>query len=309
MGDSLTFGQMNLQMLNIGIGHLRTYFIYLVVFIAFGGASSNLLAQDKPAYVIYRANGKKVSYRKMLKKISGSDVVLFGEFHDNPICHWLQYEMAVDLLQTKALLLGAEMIEADKQEILDQYLIGTIDDDGFQSGAGLWVNYETDYAPLVELARDSMIPFFATNVPRRYATMVFQGDFAALDTLSDLERRWIAPLPILFDSELKTYREILDMMDDHGSPLLVKAQALKDATMAHFILKNWLPGHIFLHFNGTYHSDEYEGILWYLRQENSTLKYATISTVLQEDNRELLPENKGKADFILCVDQDMTVTH
>ncbi|MEM9824671.1 MAG: ChaN family lipoprotein, partial [Bacteroidota bacterium] len=105
------------------------------------------------------------------------------------------------------------------------------------------------------------------------------------------------------------YKNILTMMGDHGSPELVKAQAIKDATMAHFILKNFQPGNTFLHFNGAYHSDFFEGILWYLKQEESALNYLTITTVSQKDIHRLNQENKGRADFIICVDEDMTTTY
>ena len=39
------------------------------------------------------------------------------------------------------------------------------------------------------------------------------------------------------------------------------------------------------------------------------LKIATITTVSQKDIRHLLKENKSKADFIICVDEDMTTTY
>ena len=99
------------------------------------------------------------------------------------------------------------------------------------------------------------------------------------------------------------------MMGSHGTPEIVKAQAIKDATMAYFILENYEAGHTFLHFNGNYHSDFYEGILWYLKQQNQSLQYATISTVEQKDIHQLEEEYKGKADFIICVDEDMTKTY
>jgi hypothetical protein len=67
----------------------------------------------------------------------------------------------------------------------------------------------------------------------------------------------------------------------HGGPNLPKAQALKDATMAHFIQKNYEIGHTFIHFNGSYHSDIYQGILWYLKQSKPELSYITITTVVQ----------------------------
>jgi hypothetical protein len=99
------------------------------------------------------------------------------------------------------------------------------------------------------------------------------------------------------------------MMEHHGTPELVMAQALRDATMAHFILKNYKPGSLFMHINGTYHSEYYEGILWYLKRMNAALAYTTIATVQQASVNKLLEENREKADFIICVDEDMTETH
>ena len=99
------------------------------------------------------------------------------------------------------------------------------------------------------------------------------------------------------------------MMGDHGSPKLVMAQACKDATMAHFIYKNYVPGNLFLHYNGAYHSNNYEGILWYLKRLNSKLNYSTLSTVSQKNIHKLKEENIGLANFIICVDEDMTPTY
>jgi len=42
---------------------------------------------------------------------------------------------------------------------------------------------------------------------------------------------------------------------------------------------------------------------------NPALKIATISTISQEDISKLDKENLGKADFIICVDEDMTTTY
>lgn len=273
------------------------------------GFTNLIFAQDKPAYLIYNAQGKKVSYGKMIKSLAQNDVLLFGEIHNNPIAHWLEYEVTVDLSQKKSLILGAEMMEADNQDALDKYLKNEIDADEFANEARLWPNYPTDYAPLVDFAKDKNIPFVATNIPRRYASLVFKGDFSALDTLSAKEKSWIAPLPIAFDPNLPDYKNILTMMGEHGSPLLVKAQAIKDATMAYFILKNFRAGSEFVHFNGAYHSDDHEGIVWYLKKGNDQLKYVTISTVSQDNIHKLDKENLGKADFIICVDGNMTNTY
>ena len=271
------------------------------VFIVFG--------QQQP-YVIYNSKGKKVTYEKLLKMADNSDIILFGEYHNNPISHWLQLELTKGLQVNNRLILGAEMFEADNQTALNQYLAGEIDRKGLDTLARLWNNYDTDYAPLVNFAKANNLPFIATNIPRKYASMVFKnGGFTALDGLSDLEKSWIAPLPIQFDATLPQYKKMLDMMGGHGGTDIVKAQAIKDATMAHFILENYKSGDTFLHYNGAFHSDFHEGILWYLQQQQTDLNYMTISTVSQKEVSKLAEENLGRADFIICVDEDMTTTY
>ncbi len=267
------------------------------------------LAQKMSPYKIYNAKGKQVSYKKMMKTLAEKDIVLFGELHNNAIAHWLQYEVTNELHKTKKMILGAEMMEADNQDELNSYLKGEIDAKKLDTIARLWPNYDTDYAPLINFAKDNNLPFIATNIPRRFASKVFKGGFEALDSLSVEEKTWVAPLPITFDANLPTYKEILVMMGEHGSPELVMAQASKDATMAYFILKNYISGSLFIHYNGAFHSDKYEGILWYLKQDQPNLNYGTLSTVSQDDINTLEEENFGKADFTIVVDSNMTDTY
>ena len=265
--------------------------------------------QDKSPYVLYNAKGKKLSYKKMIKVLKEKDIVLFGEYHNNAIVHWLQLEVTKDLKQSRNLVLGAEMFEADNQEPLDLYLQGKLSAKGLDSNARLWKNYPTDYAPLVNFAKQNKLAFAATNIPRKFASLVSKGGFEKLDSLSTKEKSWIAPLPIAYDAELPGYKKMLEMMGGHGGPNLPKAQAIKDATMAHFILQYYKSGSLFIHCNGAYHSDNYEGILWYLKRQKPELRYVTISTVSQKDIHSLEAANKGKADFIICVDEDMTNTY
>ena len=264
---------------------------------------------QKESHIIYDAKGKRISYNKMIKELSKCDIILFGEQHNNPISHWLEYEVTLDLKRLRKITLGAEMIEADNQASLNNYLSGKINLNQFEQEARLWPNYKTDYAPLVELAKENNISFVATNIPRRYAKEVYRNGFEILDSIQSYEKEWIAPLPIAFDSELPNYKKILTMMGDHGSPRLVMAQAIKDATMAHFILKNYESDDLFIHYNGAFHSNNYEGILWYLKQENSALNYITITTVSQAEINKLLEENKYLADFIICIDENITTTY
>ena len=267
------------------------------------------VAQDKKAYQIFDKKGKKSSYEKVLKAAEKSDVVLFGEYHDNSVVHWLQLEFTKDLAQKKDLVLGAEMLEADNQKQLDQYLNGEINQKQLDSSARLWKNYKTDYKPLVDFAKDKKINFIATNVPRRYASLVFKKDLVALDSLSALEKSWIAPLPIEFDINLPGYKGMMSMQGGHAGEKMPKAQAIKDATMAYFINKNRKENSIFVHYNGTYHSDNYEGINWYLKKLDADIQIVTIAMVEQKDITKLEAEHYNKADFILVIDEDVTKTY
>jgi uncharacterized iron-regulated protein len=267
---------------------------------------------DKPAYSLFNKSGKDIKYEKMLKEADDADIVLFGESHDNPISHWLQLELTKDLYDLKKdkLVLGAEMFESDNQVILDEYLGDKISQSSFESEARIWPNYKTDYKPLVEFAKKNKLNFVASNVPRRYAALVNKKGFEGLDELSDEAKAFLPPLPVKYDAELNCYKSMMDMagMGSHVTPNFPKAQAIKDATMAHFILKNWSPGQLLIHYHGSYHSENYESIYWYLKQENPDLKIVTIHTVSQKDVTKLEEENTGKADFTICVDEDMTKT-
>lgn len=268
-----------------------------------------LSAQNKLPYQLFDKNGKKTTYNKLLKASTNTEVVLFGEYHNNSISHWLELELTKDIAEKKPVVLGAEMIEADNQKQLDQYLKGEINQKQLDSTARLWSNHKTDYKPLVDFAKDNNRQFVATNIPRRYASMVSKKGFEALETLSAEEKTWIAPLPIPYDAELPGYVEMMKMMGEHASPNMPKAQAMKDATMAYFIQKNQQENTVFIHYNGTYHSDNYEGINWYLKKQNPNIQIITIATVEQKDLSKLEKEYYNKADFILVIDEDVTKTY
>jgi uncharacterized iron-regulated protein len=276
--------------------------------LAFILLSTFATAQDKQPYQLFTKDGKATTYKKLLNAAIDTDVILFGEFHDNALCHWLELELAKDIADKKTIVMGAEMIEADNQPQLNQYLTGTINQKTFDTVARLWPNHKTDYKPLVDFAKQKQFAFIATNVPRRYASMVYKGGFESLDKLTAADKAYIAPLPVAYDATLPGYVKMLEMSGGHGGDNLSKAQAIKDATMAHFIAANLKLNTVFVHYNGSYHSDNFEGINWYLKKEKPGVKIITIATVSQKDISKLDKESFKLADFILVIDEDMTKT-
>lgn len=274
--------------------------------------------KQKPAYQIFTGEkAKSVDFDKMMKGLKDADVVFFGESHNSSICHWLQLQVVKGLPETtgKDLILGAEMFEADNQLILDEYLAGWIKEDHLRKEAKVWDNYKTDYAPIMDFAKENKYPFIATNVPRRYANIVSRKGLEGLDKLNDEAKKYIAPLPIDIDYELSSYKEIAKMMAGHmggsknGGNKMVSAQATKDATMAHFISENYESGKVFYHLNGSFHSKNKEGIISFLKRSNPDLNIITITVVDQENIEELEEENLELADFVIAIPADMTKTY
>ena len=268
---------------------------------------------DKPAYVIFNIEGEKSTYGQMIADLEKADIVFIGELHNNSIAHWLEYEITSDLFELRGgeLILGAEMFERDNQLVIEEYMTGFYKADKFEAEAKLWENYTTDYKPLLEFARENSLPFLATNIPRRYASMVDKGGFEVLDPLSQEAKSYIAPLPIVYDPEVKCYKDMMESQDmgPHVTENFPKAQAVKDATMAHSILENWNRGKLFIHFNGAYHSRNFEGIIWYINQMRPGLKIVTVETIVQKEIDGLDEENIGIASYVVGVPESMTNTY
>jgi uncharacterized iron-regulated protein len=262
--------------------------------------------RDKPVYRLYDGMGREMAYQDILDLFAKADVLLFGEIHEHPLVHWFQLELTRDLyeIRKEALMLGAEMLEADNQLIVDEYLAGLVEHEHLVKEAKVWENYDTDYRPLVDVAKEHGLRFIATNIPRRYASLVARNGIKSLEHLSDEAKRYIAPLPIAVDLSTPGYGHAMEIGMAHGAHMdaqnFVAAQAVKDTTMAYFILKNRRPKDLFIHYNGDYHSKDCGGICWYLKRYDPDITVRTISSVSRE-TPVFDDDCKGAADIILVV--------
>ena len=230
----------------------KNLLIFLVIILSIQFSN----AQNKPAYQLFDQKGKIADYTDMIKDLSDSDMVFFGEYHTNPISHWMQLEMAKSFFEIKGdkLFFGAEMFENGNQLVLDEYLAGFyLEKKMLPELTQLWGNYKTDYKPLVEFAKNNNLRFIASNIPRRYAAMINSDGIDALKKLSPEALALIGPdLEKYFDPTVKAYAEMESQMGGHVPPNMLNiqtAQASKDATMAHFSLKSFNEDDFYFHFN------------------------------------------------------------
>ena len=83
------------------------------------------------------------------------------------------------------------------------------------------------------------------------------------------------------------------------------AQALKDATMAWNIAKN-IGNNYMMHYNGSYHTSNHDGIITYLKEYKPLLTSFVIMAVKQEDISKIDDAYKNLADCYIVIPQDMS---
>ena len=280
--------------------------------------ASFTLRGDRPAYRLFTAAGQPADYDQMMQELAQADVVLFGEQHNDVLAHWLELQVAKDLLKLKKpgqLVIGMEMFERDVQPLVAEYAAGTLADTAFERQARPWPNYATDYRPLLQFVRENRVPIVGTNAPRPFAQAVARGSLKALEKLTAADRALLAPLPLKVDYDLPGYKNMAAMFGGDskahggGAQNIIQAQALKDATMAHFIQTSCSAGQTLLHLNGSYHSDHHDGIVAYLRQYAPKLRVKTLSVVTQEQLQQLEKEQVNVADFVVVVPGDAGKTY
>ncbi|PKP28270.1 MAG: iron-regulated protein [Bacteroidetes bacterium HGW-Bacteroidetes-19] len=294
--------------------------LLLLVIILFIGVQINgqTTKNEKPAYLIFDSKGELVDFSSLISDISNADICLFGELHNDPISHWLEIELIKEfnLAKNKQLIVGAEMWERDNQLLIDEAFVHKFYDEAmYLESSKLWSNTKPDYLPILQYCAKNNLKFIGTNIPRRYARMVSRSGIESLNSLSELAKTYIAPLPILIDLNEYSYKTMIEDMPQGNTMKmtnpenLAKAQAVKDATMAYFIQKETMPGYLFFHFHGEFHSAFYSGIFFYLKQYNPKLKVKSISIVKQENINVLDKENLNRADYIIVVPESMSVTY
>lgn len=234
------------------------------------------------------ADGEAVSAEAMVEALQECDIVFIGEKHDDPLAH--EWELFIwNSISGEGRVLALEMFETDVQELLNGYLAGDVSEDEFLAGSRPWGNYSSDYAPLVESARDKGLQVLAANVPRRYAAMVAAGGFEAIR-----DEPFFQSLEI--DSSSVSYRErFMETMEAvgeemHGMPMdrdnLYRAQLLKDAVMAASV-----HGRRCVFVCGSFHSDFHSGIPDQLKGAPST-----VTVKILPEGEEYDPES---ADFVI----------
>lgn len=233
-------------------------------------------------YKIYDTRLKKLcTIDEMLSSVAQSDVLYFGEEHNDPTGHQLESEIykMLHLKNGTKQVLSMEMFENDVQQVLNEYLNNQIREKNFIKEARAWNNY-SDYKPMIEYAREQKLPVIAANTPNRYVNLVTRKGLSELNNLDKASRKWLPPLPV--DTATgRYYDNFMKAMGGHSIPgmQIYQSQNLWDTGMAYSIftyLKKNKGSNVF-HVLGRFHSDERLGTLARLKKLKPGLSIANIS--------------------------------
>ena len=270
-------------------------------------------SNDASFRVVESATGATISFPTLIERASRADLVFFGEQHDDPETHFLEFGLLEGIGQRRDnVVLSLEMFERDVQGQLDQFLRGAVSESLFLAKARPWPRYATDYRPMVQLARVRGWPVIAANIPRPMASAISRKGLAALDTVTSLERTYASAAMICTPNTpyFTRFAETMGGMAGHGAGTdaaaaqaqmvrIYEAQCSKDETMAESIARV-ASGKFVMHVNGAFHSDYRQGTAERVRRRMPDVRMVVITAVpVENPGTAVVGAEAAKADYVI----------
>jgi uncharacterized iron-regulated protein len=263
-------------------------------------------------------DGQRAPWPVLMDAIATADVIIIGEEHDDAVGHRVQLAIVEDVLaRWPDSALSMEMLDRRKQAVVDDYLADFIG----------WPDWEHNYQPMIDAAKEAGAPVVAANTPWRVYTSVARKEgFERLDDVTPAqqalfelpeevsegryrERFWETIAGRAEGEEPPPSEEGTEGMGGAHSALtdeqvlqMFRAQLVMDATMADSIAAAALGGGgsaaKVVHLVGHFHCDFEGGLIQELRRRLPEARILVI-TLLSLDGAELGEDDIGRADFVV----------
>ncbi|MDK1286511.1 ChaN family lipoprotein [Pseudoalteromonas umbrosa] len=229
-----------------------------------------------------------MSLEELATQLKSANVIFIGEYHTHSASHRLQAELLPLIYQqNNNLQLSFEQFSRDKQITLTQYINNEIGEQTLIKQADAWDNYQSDYRPLVEFARENKLHAIAANTPLSVVRCVARKGPDYIQGFKTPQRNWVATD---ITSSSAAYQDKFMAAMSHHRPNAAKsepvklsnsfyAQLARDNTMAESIFNaiKRNPNSQIIHFNGAFHSNYHLGTVDALKRLSPDLKIAVIS--------------------------------
>lgn len=264
---------------------MRTSFSLLLAAMMLGGCATSPSTSSLNHFYDYQLNspqGQALSLQNLPSELLTADVILVGEWHTHPGVHRFQTDLLHTLSSQRSVALSMEQFTRDKQPVINQYLAGEIGEQPLISEGNAWPNYESDYRPLVELAKRQGLDVIAANAPKAIVRCIGRQGIGYLDKLDETERHYLAAEINTADS---LYKNKFMASMHHGQPEQTErqyaAQITWDETMAESIV-NYRKAHPqtqIVHVAGKFHTEGGLGTANSILRRAPELKVVVITPV------------------------------
>ncbi|MEC6897814.1 ChaN family lipoprotein [Photobacterium piscicola] len=251
-------------------------------------SANNTLASTSTAttmynYTIASPQGEPLSVVQLAQALRDADIILVGEWHSHPAAHLLQAQLLAALYQQNPkITLSMEQFTRDKQLILNDYLAGNIGEKTLIKEANAWPNYDSDYRPLVEFAKQNNVDVIAANAPKSIVRCVGRQGPEYLNKLPPNERLWAArSLTLATDAYQQTFIASMHHGDEAQTKRQFAAQTTWDDTMAESMV-DYLKQHPqqqIIHIAGRFHTAEGLGTASRIQARNPKLKIMMVTPI------------------------------
>lgn len=240
-------------------------------------------------YQLLSPTGSPLSLSSLPQEIIDADVILIGEWHTHAAIHRFQTDLFKQLSATNPkLALSMEQFSRDKQTVVDEYLTGQIGEQTLMSDANAWPNYESDYRPLVEIAKAERRDVIAANAPKPIVKCIGQQGISYVGKLDVDEKSWLAKNIDLSDSPYKSkFLASMHHGDEEQTQKQFAAQMTWDATMAESIV-NYISEHPdsqVMHIAGKFHIENGLGTAAQILELNPKLNVVVITPIEEVTNK------------------------
>ncbi len=269
---------------------------------------------------LYTGDGHSLSWDDLASRVADADVIFVGENHNDPVAHHIELAvLEAALALERPATASLEMFTRDVQGVIEEYLADLISEKLFLAESRPWKNYDTDYRPFVEAAREAGSPVIAANAPRRYVNMVSRMGPGSLSELPADAMKWLAPLPykgasvaykaewdaLMSEAMYGMPQDTSSSSGQHGAmDNALAAQSLWDATMAFSIAEHLLtsPASRVVHIVGSFHVRNATGIPEHLERYRPGTKTLIVVVEPSEDPEAFLEEHRGLGDIVILGD-------
>lgn len=251
----------------------------------------------------FYAGGKSMNAAAAAEYLARYDVVLFGEYHDQRAIHIIENDFlrAMYKLQPN-LAVSMEMLERDGAKEFERYMTGDITEEKMRETVRLWPNWDEDYRPMAEFAKENGLDVISSNIPRYLAAHYAKN--GTLDGIAEADRQYLPTQHIITKNAY--YDNFAKVMGTPKSPMKITgemldryygAQCLKDDTMAESIAR-YLDAHPdtkVIHYQGSFHGNHHLGVAEKLALLRPKLKIAVIAPA------ESVEETQGRNEELFCI--------